>query len=177
MITEFPASAKYKPSFEDVYEKYYPGLYAYIVKKVGSREDAEDLTGEVFLYCYDRYDSYDPQKSAVSTWLYLVANSRIKNFYRDKKASVDIETLENLLSQETDDMDKAVFLQQLRTRLAAALETLPERQRKIVILRYFKERSFEDIASELEITPGNVRVLLSRGLNRLKDEMGDYTDN
>lgn len=174
MITEFPASARYKPSFEEVYEKYYSGMFAYIYKKVASREDAEDLTGEVFLYCFDHYDSYEPEKSAVSTWLYLVANSRIKNYYRDKKPNVDISTLENLLSEERDDMEKAVFLQQLRAKLAEALEELPERQQKIIILRYFKERSFEDIASELDITPGYVRVLLSRGLDRLKGEMGDY---
>ena len=125
MITKSPASERHKPDFEEVYEKYYSGVLSYIYKKTGSREDAEDLAGEAFLYCFDHYDSYDPDKSAVSTWLYVVANSRIKNYYRDKKSDVDITALEDFFVAEADDMDKAILLQQLRENLASALTALP----------------------------------------------------
>lgn len=63
------------------------------LKLIENAHDAEDLTEEAFVYCYRRYADYDPGKSALSTWLYLVVNSRIKNYYRDRKEAVDLEEL------------------------------------------------------------------------------------
>ena len=93
-----------KPPFEDLYRQYWSGMLFYCIRKTGDRENAEDLVSDTFLYCFDHYDSFDPGKSAVSTWLYMVLNSRIKNYYRDRRESVDLTTLENLLSADGDDI-------------------------------------------------------------------------
>lgn len=74
-----------KPSFDMLFEKYHENVFRYINKKIDNYYDAQDLTSEAFTYCYQHYGDYDPEKSAVSTWLYLIVNSRIKNYYRDKK--------------------------------------------------------------------------------------------
>ncbi|MBR5095252.1 MAG: sigma-70 family RNA polymerase sigma factor [Oscillospiraceae bacterium] len=158
-----------KPPFEDLYRQYWSGMLFYCIRKTGDRENAEDLVSDTFLYCFDHYDSFDPGKSAVSTWLYMVLNSRIKNYYRDRRESVDLTTLENLLSADGDDMEHAVWLQEIRGRLAEAIAALPERQRKAVILRYFKDKSSSEIAEALGTTPGNARVLLSRALDTLQE--------
>lgn len=172
IITADPAGTQrgVKPDFEAVYERYYFDIFRYVSKRLDNRQDAEDLTAEVFVYCYSHYDKYDPEKSSLSTWLYLVTNSRLKNHYRDKRAWVDMEEVEGFLFAEGEELERAVYLEQLRAQLANALEELPEKQRKAVILRYFKEREYSQIAKALDTTEGNVRVILSRALDKLEKQ-------
>ena len=167
---------KEKPTFEEFYEDNFQRVVQYIRRKLDNLHDAEDLASEIFLYCYNHYDDYDPAKSSLNTWLYLIVNSRIKNHYRDSKTYVDLESLVGVLPDEAIDMDASIYLQQLQDMLKRAMEKLPERQRKIVIMRYFEERSSADIAAELGLTPGNVRVQLSRALDTLEKLCGDLSE-
>ena len=162
------------PTFESFYEENYSKVLFYLVKKMPNRDDAEDLAGEVFLYCYSHYDDFDPTKSSIPTWLFLIVNSRLKNYYRDRREHVDIGEMENYLFEEADEMDKAVYLEQLREKIAACLDKLPERQREIIVLRYFKELDYSAIADRLGMTTGNVRVVLSRALDKLEKEFTDF---
>lgn len=162
-----------KVPFPDFYNAHYKKVVHYINNKIGNLHDAEDLASEVFLYCYRHYDSYDPGKSSLTTWLYLVVNSRIKNHYRDARTYVDLESLVGVLPDETIDMDACIYLQQLKDLLEKALLTLPERQRKIVTMRYFEEKSNIEIAAELGMTQVNVRVQLSRALDALEKKFGN----
>ena len=159
---------KGKPSFQEFYSTYYQKVVFYINKKISNPFDAEDLASEIFLYCYSHYDDYDPQKSALSTWLYLIVNSRIKNHYRDAKTYVDLESLVGVLSDDTIDMDACIYLQQMKQLLEKAMNRLPDRQRQIVKMRYFEEKSNAEVAVALGMTQINVRVQLSRALDILE---------
>ena len=163
-----PRQGRTKPPFEELYAGYYSNVLFYTLRKIGNREDAEDLTSDVFLYCYDHYDEYDPEKSAVTTWLYMVVNSRIKNYYRDHRQHTDISELENILEADGEEAERGVYLQQLRDMMAGALDKLPERQRQVVILKYFRDKSSAEIAEIMGISSGNARVLLSRALDSLE---------
>ena len=157
-----------KPTFADFYNAYYKKVVHYINKKIGNPHDAEDLASEIFIYCFSRYDNYDPEKSSLSTWLYMIVNCRIKNHYRDSKTYVDLESLVGVLPDETTDMDACIYLQQLKQQLERAMERLSDRQRKIVTMRYFEERTNCEIAEELGMSQVNVRVQLSRALDILE---------
>ena len=159
---------KGKPSFQEFYREYYQKVVFYINKKISNPFDAEDLASEIFLFCYSHYDDYDPQKSALSTWLYLIVNSRIKNHYRDAKTYVDLESLVGVLSDDTIDMDACIYLQQMKQQLEKAMNRLPDRQRQIVRMRYFEEKSNAEVAVALGMTQINVRVQLSRALDILE---------
>lgn len=165
-----------KPLFEDFYEANFNKVVQYIYKKLGNMQDSEDLASDVFVYCYSHYDSYDPEKSSLNTWLYLIVNSRLKNRYRDAKTYVDLEELVGVIPDETVDMDAGIYLQQLRTGLEQALKKLPERQRRIVTMRYFEDRSNAEIAEIMNMTQGNVRVQLSRALDVLENLCGDLLE-
>lgn len=158
-----------KMSFEDFYNQFYSMAFLYAAQKLNNRADAEDLTSEVFMYCYEHYADYDPTKSSYKTWLFLILNSRLKNHYRDRKVHTDWSELENVLTMEGDDMERAIYLEQMRDQLVAAIRKLPEKQMKVVVWRYFQEKSFDYIAEQLQTTPGNVRVMLSRALNKLQE--------
>jgi DNA-directed RNA polymerase specialized sigma24 family protein len=56
-----------------------------VCKRIGVTEDAKDLTGEVFLAGFKSYEKYDSTKSSLASWLYVITNNRLKNYYRDKK--------------------------------------------------------------------------------------------
>ena len=161
------------PAFEEFYDTYYKRVVYYINKKVGNPHDAEDLASEIFAYCYTHYNDYDSEKSSLTTWLYLIVNSRIKNHYRDAKVHVELDSLEGVLRDESIDMDAGIYLQQLRQQLEDAIARLPARQQKIVKMRYFEERTNNEIADELGMTQVNVRVQLSRALDSLEKLCGN----
>ena len=110
------------------------------------------------------------EKRAASTWLYLVLNSRIKNYYRNRKETVELGALENVLACEGEELEQSVWLEQLRDTLAHAIARLPERQQQVVVLRYFQNKSSGEIGQILGISPGNARVLLSRALDSLEED-------
>ncbi len=159
-----------KPPFDQVHQTYFRSVCAHMHTKIGNAHDAEDQTEDAFVYCYRRYADYDPGKGALITWLYLVVNSRIKNYYRDRKEAVDLEELAPVLADDAPEIEQAVYLQQLRDMLAGALQMLPERQRAIVVQRYFGQKSTAEIADSLGLSEGNVRVLLSRALRKMEEQ-------
>ena len=178
IIHEFPGKGtRQKPPFESVYEDYYQAIVRYLAKHTGNLQDAEDLAAETFLYCYQNYDHYDPEKSAVTTWLYLVAGSRLKNHYRDRKEHVELSELEEHLFVEETDMERAAYLEELRRMLAAKLQRLPERQQKVIVMRFFQEKEFDEIAATIGTSPGNVRVILSRALDKLEKDFSGTKDD
>lgn len=172
MLTLLPK--RQVPPYEEFYTQNYSRVLYYVRGKISSAEDAEDLTSEVFLYCYSHYDDYDPDKSSLTTWLYLIVNSRVKNYYRDHVSFADYESVSETLQDHSIDLDEGVYLEQLHAALMDAIGQLPERQQTIVKMRYFENRSGEEIAQCLGITPGNVRVLLSRALNKLSSLNNQY---
>ena len=103
-----------KPSFEDFYLENYGKVYRYIRKRIHIAEETEDLTQTVFEYCYKSYELFDPVKSSISTWLYLIVNSRLKNYYRGRKESDDIGNYANTLFAACDEMDKTIYLEELK---------------------------------------------------------------
>ena len=158
---------KKKPDYEEFYSGNYRRVLSYVKNKISNNEDAEDLVSEVFLYCYNHYENYDPDKSSITTWLYLIVNSRVKNYYRDHIAFADYESVSETIQDLSIDLDQGVYIEQLHSAIMSAIKTLPERQQRIVQMRYFQNYSNEEIAKVLGITPGNVRVLLSRSLTKL----------
>lgn len=166
---------KEKPDYEDFYRDNYNRVLYYVKNKINSEEDAQDLTSEVFIYCYTHYDDYDPEKSSIMTWLYLIVNSRVKNFYRDHSvAYVDYEVVSQTMQDENIDLDEGIYLEQLHGALMKAIESLPERQQKIIKMRYFENRTSDEIAESLNLSPVNVRVLLSRALDKLSSKNEEY---
>ena len=158
------------PPFEEFYNRYSSEVLYYLQKKTGNRVTAEDIHSESFLYCYEHYDSYDPEKSSLSTWLYLIVNSRLKNYYRGRRETVEWSELEEFLFDDQIDLERGVFLEELRDTLADAIRTLSEPQQKVIMMRFFGQREFEDIARELGTTAGNVRVMQTRALAKLARE-------
>ncbi len=157
-------------NFSEFYGQYYDRTVSYIEKRLRNIQEAEDLAEDVFLYCFAHYEEYDPEKSSRLTWLYVIINSRLKNAYRDRKYYVDLESVAGVLSDTSVDMDMCLYLEQVGHAVRKILEKLPSRQRKVIELRYFEERSSEEAAEIMQTTPGNIRVMLNRALKKFGQE-------
>ncbi len=157
-----------KPSFEVFYQQYYPIALNSARRKISFIQDAEDVVCNTFLYCYEHYEEYDPDKAPIGAWLFMVLNSRIKNYYRDKKQMVSFDDgLENLI-EEGEYIEQGAQLKNLRSILADALTTLSPIQQRIVILKYFYDFSSIQIGEEVGMTSNHVRTMLSRALDKLE---------
>lgn len=159
--------------FEEYYKTYYSQIYRYILKKISNPSDAEDITMETFASCYKNFESFDSKKASFSTWIYVIANNKLKNYYRDQKFSEELD--ENIISQFNfeDDILTATYISEMRKELAVALNQLPEIQKTIVIHKFFNNKTANDIALIVGLSPGNVRVQLSRALKKLKEYFVD----
>ena len=139
-------------------------LYNYLLKLVGDREDALDLTQEVFLKAYQALRKLeDPSRFA--PWLYRIAHNEAYSLLRRRRPEEEIAELappwaaSRLLPAET------------ALAVAAALERLPEEQREAVVLKIYEGFKFEEIASILDCPVSTVKSRVYAALDRLKEAL------
>ena len=156
--------------FEEVYNKYYNKVLRYFNIHIESAQDAEDLATDVFIKCYDNFDSYDSGKAAIGTWIYAIANNCLKNYYRGRKNNASLDDPDSAIDvADNTDMGRAVELTEMRNMLAEALSILDEEKRRIVVLRYFSEKTTKEIAEITGLSDANVRVILNRSLSKMRE--------
>ena len=160
-------------SFEFYYEKYYRQVYLFVYKKITNIQEAEDLTQDAFVSAYEKFDCFDPCKATFQTWIFFIVKNKLKNYYRDMKITVDIDSPDQFIEPSADsfedEMLDAEYLTQMRDFLADALENLNSIQKNIVISSYFKDMSSKEIAISMGMSDGNVRVQLSRAIKKMKE--------
>lgn len=154
--------------FESIYNEYYKKILGYVHKKIAVYQDAEDLTQEIMAACYKNWERYNPEKASLSTWIYIITNNRLKNYYRDKKWSDSIDD-ENtpiaIISGES--IEEAVLMEEMKSLLLSSFSLLTEREERIVKAKFYECKSSGEIAEELQLTSGNVRVILNRAVNKI----------
>lgn len=161
-------------TYEEFYETYYRSVLKYLTGKCANSADAEDLTSQVFLYCYQNFSKYDPAKASMTSWVYMIANSRFKNYCRDRRVYADIDEIGQFIPDEANSLEAAIELDEMREEIARALLRLSDVQRMIVVLRYFKNMSAVEIGEMLDMKPGTVRVQLSRALDKMESDLEDF---
>ncbi len=103
----------------------------------------------------------------------MVARSRWKNYCRDHRDNDNIDDYERILPANVNDMERAVWITEVRQELAQALTGLSDNQRQAIILRYWGGKDDQEIAAVLGLSAGNVRVLIHRGIHKLEDACGN----
>lgn len=158
-------TAKYNAQ-EDVYNLYYNKVFGYVMNRVHSRADAEDIASEVFLKIFSKADEFDLKRDGASTYVFRTMQTTLADFYR--KNSVVCTSLEEITYEEKSSDEN--FDAQLEA-LNEALETLPERERDIVALHYYHGLSHKEIAEKMNLSYVNVRQLCHVALKKLRTEM------
>ncbi len=161
-------------AFADLMNRYRYSLYFMLLKMVNNPSDAEDLTIESFGKAFRNLGLYTPE-FAFSTWLFKIATNSCIDFIRKKQVSPSTidqihEDLDNLtvnLQSDLPDPEEALINDQKIAVLRGIVNQLKPQYRRLIELRYFKEYSYEEIASELKLPIGTVKAQLFRAKSLL----------
>ena len=149
---------------EKIYRDYHDKVYGYIRSRISSVQDAEDIAADVFVKVFEKIGSFDERKASLSTWIYTITRNTLTDYFRMRKVFDEIQELSEDDASTEDDVCKAETLELL----TKALEALDERERDIVVFRYYFNKQLKDIASQMGISYAYVRVLHNRALQNLR---------
>lgn len=169
---EIVEAAKTDPmAFGELYERYYVRVYRYIYHRVGHASDAEDVTGLVFMKALEGLPSYRQRGNGFAPWLFRIARNAVIDHYRRRRPQATLDQL--LFAPDEADPVGDVLGKERRNELARLVEHLSADQRDVVLLRYASDLSFSEIATIVQKNEAAVRMLLHRGLKKLKVVLGD----
>lgn len=156
-------------TFEEVYREFYPRVYRFVLSRIGCKEEAEDLAQEVMVAAFKNYALYDPKRSSLATWIFVIARNRLKNYYRDRRIIESIDDQEGFDFPSGEELqDEAVVFQEQCDLIRRALGELEERDRIIVENFFLLNKTNVEIAEDLGITANNVGVAKKRALAKLR---------
>lgn len=158
-----------KPSAaEQLYIGYRDKVASYINSHISCIQDREDVLQQVFLNAVEAFDRFDESRASVGTWLYAITKNTVIDYYRRKSRQPEqTELHEEMFSDTEDFMPDEDMLETL----ADALEKLPERERNILILRFYYGMSAKDTAERVGVSYANVRFLQHTALKKLREYM------
>jgi RNA polymerase sigma-70 factor, ECF subfamily len=160
-------AAKKDPSrFAELYERNFARVYAYIARRVGDRDAAQDLTSDVFHKALASIQSFEWRGVPFAGWLLRIAANMI--FDRSKRSGREVAT-----SDDIPDPVAPLDLEKIdhHARLFQLVEQLPPDQRRVIGMRFAEEKSIREIATELGRSEGAVKQLQFRALQNLRDRM------
>lgn len=161
-----------RDAFAELYDRYYPRVAKYCLRRIFNRTIAEDILSEVFLQVASHIGTF-PGKSETDfrRWLFRIATNCINAYLRQTLRRNELmEDVARYRSVALGDRTEKEILSPEWADLFQSLLELEERDRTIVSLRFFAEFSYADIANVIDSTPGAVRTALSRILSRLREQ-------
>lgn len=172
-------------AFNDLVNKYRERLFAVIYNLTSNREDAFDLTQDVFIKALQAINNFNC-KSSFFTWIYRIAvnttlshirKSKFRRFFSFEKIQEDnIESVCESCFEGKDVTDKPTFLKELQENLNVALQKLSNNHRTVVVLYEIEGLSHAEIAKILKCSEGTVRSRLYYAKEQLKSFLKDYIE-
>ena len=162
-------------AFGSLYDYYQPKIYRFVLIKVGRREEAEDLTHEVFKSAWLNIESYKNMGFPFSSWLYKIARNQVTDHYRSAKGEVSIDKIdpEYFVAPASIQLDLAGKMEIEKVR--NAIEELKPEYQDILIMRFIEDVSVKEAAAALDKSEGAVKVLQHRAIKELKNILGDVS--
>jgi len=160
-------------------KKYHDAIFGFIYRMVHDREQVEDLTQEAFIKAFASLRNFN-EEFAFSTWLYKIATNNSIDFIRKRKLqmfSIDkpIESKDSDYTFELPDdsyeADRELISDQKAILLKKAIDQLPEKYRRVILLRHSEERSYEEIAVMLKLPIGTIKAHIFRARELLYKQL------
>jgi len=162
-----------KQAFAAIVLRYEAPLLRYIIR-LGCKDSfaAEDLLQEIFIKTYIHLNEYDPFLQ-FSSWIYRIAHNEIVSYFRKEKRRPSVLSKDELLSlfeNISDDGDQLTHetLQHSAKEIQGALDRLEPKYRDVIVLKFFEEKSYEEISDILLIPQGTVATLINRSKKKIK---------
>lgn len=156
-------------AFGVLYEQYYARVYRYIYLRLGNQPDAEDVTAVVFMKALEGLGSYSTKRSSFAPWIFRIAHNAVIDKYRRDRKQVPLDNIE--FHAGGDDPVSDVLHSERREELLSYLAALSPDQREVILMRFAADLTYPEIATALKKNEAAVRMLLHRGLRKLKGVM------
>jgi RNA polymerase sigma-70 factor (ECF subfamily) len=170
-------------AFACLQERFAPRVFGYFCRLLRDRVEAEDLTQEVFLRLYRSRDRYQP-RARFATWVFHITQNVARNALRSRRrhpcVRLDPEgpagrgLLEELLVDRGGTPSGPLERDELAGVVRAAVAELAGRQRTALELHQFHDRTYAEVAAELDMTPKAAKSLLYRARNQLREALQPF---
>jgi RNA polymerase sigma-70 factor, ECF subfamily len=156
--------------FEVLYNENYESIFRYVYQRMDDKEQAFDITQQVFLKAMVNLHQFQPKGVPFAAWLFRIAQSELSAAYKKGNTlrTINVETsqLQNLLH----DADENTSLE-LEQQVLKHVKQLSDEELTLIELRYFENRPFKEIAEILNLTESNAKVRVHRIIQKLKTVM------
>jgi RNA polymerase sigma factor (sigma-70 family) len=157
-------------AYAELMQRYKDSIFYMVLKMVNNKDDAMDLTVETFGKAFENIERYKPD-FAFSTWLFRIATNNSIDFIRKKR--LNVVSINSVVDEDGDDRplqikadtpnpEESSIKKQQNEQLKLLVDKLPSRYKTLIVLRYYEELSYEEIAQELDIPLGTVKAQLFR---------------
>ena len=156
-------------AFGSLYDHYQPMIYRFVAVKVGRREEAEDITHQVFMNAWQNIKRYEHRGHPFSSWLYRIARNQIVDHYRSHKETVSLESsgveeIAVLPQSITSDITSKLELE----RVFRAIHQLKPDYQDVIIMRFVEDLSIRETAQAMKKTEGAVKLMQHRAMAELR---------
>jgi RNA polymerase sigma-70 factor (ECF subfamily) len=157
-------------SFNTIINKYQDRIYNLVARSIGHREDAKDITQNVFVNAFSNLATFR-RECSFGTWLHRIAVNQVKNYWRSSRnrGVIGESELKFLTGKdenrfgETTDANQKYDSEESRRRFTELISFLPLKQRQMFILYYAAEYTCLEIAEIFKTSPSNIKIQLHRG--------------
>ena len=154
--------------WDEVYAEQLPRVFNFFRYRCANLADAEDLTSITFEKAWRGRDRYRRDKGAFSTWLFTIARNAAVDHYRARAPVVSLDEAAMVAAAAATPEDQT-SLRSDAAHLAVLLQTLSDRDRDLIALKYGAEMSNRDIASATGLSESNVGTILHRAVQALRE--------
>lgn len=163
--------------FDELYDKYHHDVYKFLFYMTKNKEQAEDLTQEVYIRILKSFHSFEG-KSSEKTWIFSIARNVAIDFFRKQKTLKDriLERFDWAESQikDVNKLPEEIVLQSEDTsKLYSVLNYLTVDQRTVILLRYYHDLSIIETAATLSWSESKVKTTQHRAIKRLKELLNE----
>ncbi|MEQ8858764.1 MAG: sigma-70 family RNA polymerase sigma factor [Pseudomonadales bacterium] len=165
-----------QPSFDALYREHYPRVLGICRRLLGAAGDAEDAAQDTFVRGYRAFARYRPE-DPFGPWIGAIASNHCIDLLRRRQRLnelfSDADDAADSLPDPTGNGVGPLIEASDAAAVSAAVDRLPDRYRLPILLAYYADASYDDIAANLGITRNHVGVLLLRGRERLRHELAE----
>ena len=161
--TQVEAAQRDPSRFADLYEQNFYRVYAYVVRRVGDRHQAEDLTADVFREALAGIRKFEWRGLPFAAWLMGIASRVVADYWKTSGREVGNPKKEAEATVPADAEDSTLLFQ--------LVDRLPEAQFRVIHMRFVEQKSIREIAQELGRSEGAVKQLQLRAIESLRAQM------
>jgi RNA polymerase sigma-70 factor (ECF subfamily) len=156
--------------FTPIYNNYHEQIFRFVYKRTLNKDQAADITSQVFLKALINLKNYEFRGFPFSSWLYRIALNEVNQYYRKNKnkriVNIDEENIKDVIEESGE-----TFNEEKREKLLVVLSHLDQNKTSLIEMRFFEKRSFKEIGEILQITENNAKVRTYRVIEEMKKYM------